>query len=59
MWTKEESKAANASERAMKMLTENKHEILHFAPFLAPCHSVVGVGAHLQQAEDLMGGEKE
>lgn len=59
MWTKEESKAANASERAMKMLTENKHEILHFAPFLAPSHSVVGVGAHLQQAEDLMGGEKE
>lgn len=43
----------------MKMLTENKHEILHFAPFLAPCHSVVGVGAHLQQAEELMGGEKK
>lgn len=41
------------------MLTENKQEILHFAPSLAPCHAVVGVGAHLQQAQELMGGEKK
>lgn len=44
----------------MEMLTENKHRILHLAPFLAPCDSVVSGGARLPQAKALiMGGEKK
>lgn len=57
---KEESEAANISERSAKMLTfEQEPGILHFAPFLAPCHGVVGVGAHQPQGKKLMGGEKK